>query len=173
MTTTAKANTPQMMDGMPVRSLATRRTVWARRDVGAYSLMKIAERMPAGADTARPMPTMARVPRMALPKPPPVIPAAGGNSVKIPAPSKGRPCFKRRKIIEIKGTIVRSESVMQTPLRMRFVKERATVFEFTERSPSKKSKEWEAMGSIWFNEYLRFAFGCSAARPRRAGLQQE
>ena len=37
---------------------------------------------------------------------------------------------------------------MQTPLRMRFVRERATVFEFTERSESKKSKEWEAMGSI-------------------------
>ena len=51
-------------------------------------------------------------------------------------------------MIEIKGTIVRSESVMQMPLSRRFVSERATIFVFSEDSPSKKSKECEAMESM-------------------------
>jgi hypothetical protein len=51
-------------------------------------------------------------------------------------------------MIEINGTIVRSERVMQMPLRIRFVRERATIFVFSEDSPSKKSKECEAMESM-------------------------
>ena len=38
-TTMAKAKTPQMIEGIPVRSLATIRTACARRPEGAYSLM--------------------------------------------------------------------------------------------------------------------------------------
>jgi len=38
-TTAAKAKTPQMIEGIPVSSLATKRTAEERRETGAYSLM--------------------------------------------------------------------------------------------------------------------------------------
>jgi len=35
-TTTENANTPQIIEGIPVKSLATNRTILARRDLGLY-----------------------------------------------------------------------------------------------------------------------------------------
>jgi len=36
-TTTAKAKTPQMIEGMPVRSFEVKRTAWESREAGEYS----------------------------------------------------------------------------------------------------------------------------------------
>ena len=71
------------------------------------------------------MPTMSKVPTTALPKPPPVMPAAGGSCVKTLRLKSGRPFFKTRKTIEKRGTSVRSASPTQMKLRNLLQRERA------------------------------------------------
>ena len=52
-----------------------------------------------------------------MPKPPPVIPAAGGSSVNTLQLNSGDPFFKTRNTIENRGTRVRSASPTQIALR--------------------------------------------------------
>jgi hypothetical protein len=68
--------------------------------------------------------TINNVPTMALPKPPPVMPAAGGSSVNTLQLNSGSPFFKTRKTIENNGTSVRSARPTQIPLKSLLQRER-------------------------------------------------
>ncbi len=70
------------------------------------------------------MPTISNVPTTALPKPPPVIPAAGGSSVNTLQLNSGNPFFRTRKTIENRGTSVRSARPTQIPLKNLLQRER-------------------------------------------------
>jgi hypothetical protein len=56
--------------------------IWETLLSGENSARKTAHKMPMGTLTSMPIPTMTTVPKMALPNPPPISKAVGGNSVK-------------------------------------------------------------------------------------------
>jgi hypothetical protein len=84
----------------------------------------MAERTPNGVARTRAMPTISNVPTTALPKPPPVMPAAGGSSVNTLQLNSGSPFFRTRKTIENNGTSVRSARPTQIPLKSLLQRER-------------------------------------------------
>jgi hypothetical protein len=73
--------------------------------------------MPKGVASTRAMPTISNVPTTALPKPPPVIPAAGGSSVNTLQVKSGSPFLRTRNTIEKSGISVRSANPTQIPLK--------------------------------------------------------
>ena len=69
--------------------------------------------MPSGVENSNAMPTLTAVPWIALPKPPPVKPGAGGSSVKTDGFNSGMPFSNNKKTIENSGMRVKNESVTQ------------------------------------------------------------
>jgi hypothetical protein len=65
-------------------------------------------------------PTITAVPWIALPKPPPVNPGAGGNCVKTDGVNSGRPLCKSRKTIEKSGMRVKKDSVKHKTVQKLF-----------------------------------------------------
>src|ERR1700720_3129904 len=68
----------------------------------------MADRIPSGVEKSSARPTMTAVPWIALPKPPPVKPGAGGNWVKTAGVNRGRPFCNSKKTIENNGMRVNS-----------------------------------------------------------------
>ncbi len=80
-TMSAHANTPTTMDGVPFMTSATKRVIFASR-VPEYSAQKMPAPTPRGSPIRLAMPTMIKVPTIALATPPPVSPAGTGILVK-------------------------------------------------------------------------------------------
>ncbi len=100
-------------------TLAANLTAWARRLCGPVSARKTALRMPKGTLMRAAIATMTRVPRMALPNPPPSSSGAGGNWVKTARLSFCPPCQASIQTTEKRG--IRATSVMKatSPLEKR------------------------------------------------------
>ncbi len=81
-TMTPYAKTPARIDGNPLSSLAQNRTTDAARPSGLTSARYTPANTPTGMLMTAAMSTTRKVPTMALPIPPPRIPAAGGSSVR-------------------------------------------------------------------------------------------
>jgi hypothetical protein len=84
--------------------------------------------MPSGTENSSAIPTITAVPWIALPKPPPVKPGAGGSCVKTDGFNSGMPFCKSKKTIENNGMRVKKESVTQITVQKLFL--RILVLEF-------------------------------------------
>src|SRR5260370_3147524 len=78
--------------------------------------------MPSGVENSSAIPTITPVPWIALPKPPPVKPGAGGNCVNTDGFNSGMPLCKSKKMIENSGIRVKNESVTQIIVQKSFLK---------------------------------------------------
>src|SRR5260370_33010136 len=78
--------------------------------------------MPSGVENSSAIPTITAVPWIALPKPPPAKPGAGGNCVKTDGFNSGMPFSKSKKTIENNGMRVKNESVTHRNVQKLFLR---------------------------------------------------
>jgi hypothetical protein len=78
--------------------------------------------MPSGVENSSAIPTITAVPWIALPKPPPVKPGAGGNCVNTDGFNSGMPFSKSKKTIENNGIRVKNESVTHRNVQKLFLR---------------------------------------------------
>src|SRR6202035_5255728 len=112
--------------------------------------------MPSGVETSRAIPTITAVPWIALPKPPPVSPGAGGNCVKTDGLNSGMAFCKSKKTIENNGMRVRNENVTHTTVQKLFLR----ILALERRSTAFRERAARSSEAVAFVIALANSCGC-------------